>query len=43
MDELVTLKSADFEANLAIAKSFLIDNGIDCVVNGEYLTVYTAS
>ena len=42
MDELVTLKSADFEANLAIAKSFLIDNGIDCVVNGEYLTVNTA-
>lgn len=42
MDELVTLKSADFEANLAVAKSFLIDNGIECVVNGEYLTVYTA-
>lgn len=39
MDELVTLKSADFEANLAIAKSFLIDNGIHCAINGEYLSV----
>ena len=42
MDELVTLISADFEANLAVAKSFLIDNSIECVINGEYLTVYTA-
>jgi len=39
MNDLVTLISADFEANLAIAKSFLIDNGIECVINGEYLTV----
>lgn len=39
MDELVTLKSADFEANLAVAKSFLIDNGIECAINGEYLSV----
>jgi hypothetical protein len=39
MDELVTVKTSDFEAALAIAKSYLIDNGIDCVVNGEYITI----
>ncbi|WP_029903486.1 hypothetical protein [Prevotella sp. 10(H)] len=39
MDELVTVKTSDFEADLAIAKSYLIDNGIDCVVNGEYITI----
>lgn len=41
MSELVTVKASDFEADLAIAKSYLIDNGINCVINGEYLTVST--
>jgi hypothetical protein len=39
MDELVTVKTSDFEANLAIAKSYLTDNGINCVVNREYITI----
>ena len=39
MSDLITLKSADFEASLAVAKSFLIDNGVQCVINGEYLSV----
>ncbi len=39
MDELVTVKTSDFEADLAIARSYLLDNGIDCVVNGEYITI----
>ncbi|MBK5721093.1 hypothetical protein JGH11_09455 [Dysgonomonas sp. Marseille-P4677] len=39
MDELLTVKTSDFEANLAIAKSYLIDNGIDCVVNSGYISI----
>jgi hypothetical protein len=39
MGDLVTLKSADFAANLAIAESYLTDNGIHCVISGEYLSV----
>ncbi|MBD8388034.1 putative signal transducing protein [Dysgonomonas sp. BGC7] len=39
MDELKTVKTANFEADLAIAKSYLIDNGIECVISGEYLTI----
>lgn len=39
MDELVTVKTSDFEANLAVPRSYLLDNGIDCVINSEYLTV----
>ncbi|MDR2954797.1 MAG: DUF2007 domain-containing protein [Prevotella sp.] len=39
MGDLVTIKTSDFEAGLAIAKSYLIDNGIDCVINSEYLTI----
>lgn len=38
-NDLVTIKKANFEANLAIAKSYLIDNGIECVITGEYLTI----
>ncbi len=39
MDKLVTIKTSDFEANLAIAKSYLIDNGIDCVINSGYISI----
>lgn len=39
--DLVTLRSSDFEADLVIAKSYLIDNGIDCVINTGYLTIST--
>lgn len=39
MNDLVTVKASDFEADLAIAKSYLIDNGIDCVINTGYLTI----
>ena len=39
MDELTTIKTSSFEANLAIAKSYLEDNGINCVINSEYLTM----
>lgn len=39
--ELVTLRSSDFEADLVIAKSYLIDNGVDCVINTGYLTIST--
>lgn len=42
MADLVTVKSSDFEANLAIAKSYLMDNGIDCVINTEYITISTS-
>lgn len=41
MEDLMTVKTSDFEANLVIAKSYLIDNGIDCIINTEYLTVST--
>lgn len=41
MDNLMTVKTSDFEADLFIAKSYLIDNGIDCVINTGYLTVST--
>ncbi|NDV79622.1 DUF2007 domain-containing protein [Dysgonomonas sp. 511] len=41
MNDLLTVKTSDFEADLAIAKSFLLDNGIECVVNTEYLTIST--
>lgn len=41
MEDLMTVKTSDFEADLVIAKSYLIDNGIDCVINTEYLTVST--
>lgn len=41
MDELMTVKSSDFESDLAIAQSFLLDNGIECVVNREYLSIST--
>lgn len=33
MDELVVVKTSDFEADLLIAQSYLLDNGIDCVIN----------
>lgn len=39
MNELVTIKSSDFETDLAIAKSYLEDNGIHCVVNRGYITI----
>lgn len=39
MDELVTVKVSDFEADLVVAKSYLTDNGIDCVINTGYLTI----
>lgn len=39
MDELVTIKTSDFEAHLAIAQSYLIDNGIDCVINSGYISI----
>lgn len=41
MDELKTVKSSDFEADLAIAESYLLDNGIECVINREYLSIST--
>lgn len=41
MDNLMTVKTSDFEADLFIAKSYLIDNGIDCVINTGYLTIST--
>jgi len=41
MEDLMTVKTSDFEADLVIAKSYLIDNGIDCVINTEYLTIST--
>lgn len=41
MDELMTVKSSDFESDLAVAQSFLLDNGIECVVNREYLSIST--
>jgi len=41
MDELMTIKTSSFEADLAIAKSYLEDNGINCVINSEYLTMMT--
>jgi len=39
MDELVVVKSSDFEADLAIAQSYLLDKGIDCVINKGYITI----
>lgn len=42
MKDLVTVKTSDFEADLAIARTYLLDNGIDCVINGEYLSIATA-
>lgn len=39
MEDLMTVKTSDFEADLAVAKSYLNDKGIDCVINSEYLTV----
>lgn len=41
MDELLTVKSSDFETDLAVAQSFLRDNGIECVINREYLSIST--
>jgi hypothetical protein len=42
MNELMTVKSSDFETDLVVAQSFLLDNGIECVINTEYLSVSTA-
>ncbi len=39
MDRLIIIKTSDFEANLAIAKSYLIDNGVDCIVNSGYISI----
>jgi len=39
MDELVVVKASDFEADLVIAQSYLLDNGIDCVINKGYITI----
>ena len=39
MDELVVIKTSDFEADLLIAQSYLLDNGIDCVINKGYITI----
>ncbi len=41
MDELLTVKTSDFEADLAIARSYLLDNNINCVINTGYLSVST--
>jgi len=41
MDKLVTVMSSEFEANLAVAQSYLADNEIDCVVLPNYLTIVT--
>ncbi|MDR1090367.1 MAG: hypothetical protein LBL79_04755 [Prevotella sp.] len=41
MDELKTVKSSDFETDLAVAESYLLDNGIECVINREYLSIST--
>lgn len=41
MKNLMTVKTSDFEADLVIAKSYLIDNGIDCTISTAYLTVST--
>jgi hypothetical protein len=42
MDELKTVKSSNFESDLAIAESYLLDNGIECVINKEYLSISTS-
>ncbi len=42
MDELKTVKTSNFEADLAIAESYLLDNGIECVINKEYLSISTS-
>lgn len=39
MDDLVTIKTSNFEAHLAVAKSFLMDNGIECVINSGYISI----
>lgn len=41
MDELVVVKTSDFEADLVIAQSYLRDNGIDCIINKGYITIST--
>lgn len=42
MDELKTVKTSNFEADLAIAESYLLDNGIECVINKEFLSISTS-
>lgn len=42
MEDFVTVKSSDFEADLVVARSYLLDNGIECVINGEYLSISTS-
>ncbi|MFT4224377.1 hypothetical protein [Dysgonomonas sp.] len=42
MDELKTVKSSNLESDLAIAESYLLDNGIECVINKEYLSISTS-
>lgn len=39
MDELVVVKTSDFETDLVIAQSYLLDNGVDCVINKGYITI----
>lgn len=39
MEKLVTVMDSNFEADLAIPKSYLMDNGIYCVIMGSYLTM----
>jgi len=39
MDELLTVKTSDFEAELVVAKSYLEDNGIECMINSIYPTL----
>ncbi len=31
--------SSNFEADLAIPRSYLLDNGISCVIMGSYLSI----
>lgn len=42
MDELKTVKSSNFETDLAIAESYLLDNGVECVINKEFLSISTS-
>ncbi len=39
MDKLVTVKASNFEADLVVARSYLLDNGINCIISTEYITV----
>lgn len=42
MGKMITIKTSTFPEELAVAKTFLEENGIKCLLNDEYLAQITS-